>query len=104
MQALLLEEREQARHQIQLQVILLRVLVEVKDLVVLAEAITVEVAVRVVEQRVLGIEVSKRRIAFDRLPEGGRVFEGESLLTDPVAKAHPRAVAAPRGAAMALVD
>ena len=56
---LLLEEREQAGHQIQLQVVLLRSLVEVEDLVVLAEAVAVEVAVRVVEQRALGVQVGE---------------------------------------------
>ena len=56
---LLLEERQQAGHQIQLQVVLLRSLVEVEDLVVLAEAVAVEVAVRVVEQRALGVQVGE---------------------------------------------
>ena len=57
---LLLEERQQAGDQIQLQVVLLRALVEVEDLVVLAEAVAVEVAVRVVEQGALGVEVGER--------------------------------------------
>ena len=52
---------QQAGDQIQLQVVLLRALVEVEDLVVLAEAVAVEVAVRVVEQDALGVEVGERR-------------------------------------------
>ena len=57
---LLLEERQQAGDQIQLQVVLLRSLVEVEDLVVLAEAVAVEVAVRVVEQDALGVQLGER--------------------------------------------
>ena len=52
---LLLEERQQARHQVEFEVVLLRPFVEVQDLVVLAEAVAVEVAIRVVEQDVLGV-------------------------------------------------
>ena len=59
-QPLLLEERQQAGDQIQLEVVLLRSLVEVEDLVVLAEAVAVEVAVRVVEQDVLGVQIGER--------------------------------------------
>ena len=58
-QPLLLEEGQQAGHQIQLQVVLLRSLVEVQDLVVLAEAVAVEVAVGVVEEGALGVEIGK---------------------------------------------
>ena len=82
----------------------LRSLVEVEDLVVLAEAVAVEVAVRIVEQDALGVEVGERRVALDRLPEGGRVLEGEALLAQRVAEAHPRAFLAARGAAVAFVD
>jgi hypothetical protein len=56
-EALLLEERQQACHQVQLQVVALGSFVEVEDLVVLAEAIAVEVAVGVVEQRALGVQI-----------------------------------------------
>ena len=52
---LLLEEREQTGHQVQLQVVPLRALVEIEDLVVLAETVRVEIAVRVVAQRAPGV-------------------------------------------------
>ena len=57
---LLLEEGQQAGDEVQLQVVLLRVLVEVQDLVVLAESVAVEIAVRVVEEDALGVEVGER--------------------------------------------
>ena len=88
---LLLEEREQAGHQVQLQVVLLRAMVEIEDLVVLAEAVTVEIAVRVVAQRALGVQLGELGAALDRLPESGRVLEGESFFAQRIAKAHPGA-------------
>ena len=60
---LLLEEREQAGHQVQFQVVLLRSLVEIEDLVVLAETIAVEIAVRVVAQRALGVQLDELGVA-----------------------------------------
>ncbi len=102
-QPLLLKERQQAGHQIQLQVVLLRSLVEVQDLVVLAEAVAVEVAVGVVEERALGVELGELGLALDRLSERGRVLEREALLAERVAEAHPRAFFAAAGATMALV-
>ena len=101
---LLLEERQQAGDQISVQVVCLRSLVEVEDLVVLAETVAVEVAVGIVEQDALGVEVGERLVALHRLSEGGRVLEREALLAERVAKAHPRAFFAARGAAVAFVD
>ncbi len=100
---LLLEEREQAGHEIKIQVLLLRCFVEVEDLVVLAEAVAVEVAVRVVEQHALRVQVGELLVALDRLSEGGRVLEGEALLAQRVAKTHPGAFLAGGGAAVPLV-
>jgi hypothetical protein len=102
-ESLLLEERQQARHQVHFKVLPLRSLVEVQDLVVLAEAVAVEVAVRVIEQRALGVQIGELRPALDRLPESGRVLERKALLAQRVAKAHPRALFTAAGAAVALV-
>ena len=49
--------------------VLLRSLVEVENLVILAEAVAVKVAVRIVEQDALGVEVGERLIALDRLAD-----------------------------------
>jgi hypothetical protein len=102
-ESLLLEERQQARHQIQFKVLLLRSLVEVQDLVVLAETVAVEVAVRVIEQRALGVQIDELRPALDRLPESGRVLERKALLAQRVAKTHPRALFPAAGPPVALV-
>ena len=100
---LLLEEREQAGHEVQFQVVLLRSLVEIEDLVVLAEAVAVEIAVRVVAQRALGVQLGELGAALDRLPEGGRVLEGESFLAQRIASAHPRAFFPSAGAAVPFI-
>ena len=92
--ALLLEEGQQACHQVQVLMIALGGLVQVQDLVVLAEAIAVEVAVRVVEQRVLRVQVRQYGVALHGLPECGRVLERKALLAQRVAEAHPGPVAA----------
>ena len=68
--------------EVQLQVVLLRPLVQVEDLVVLAEAVAIEVAIRVVEQRALGVQLDEIRVALDRLSKGGGVLKRESLLTE----------------------
>ena len=65
-----LEERQQAGDEVRLQIGLLRLIVEVEDLVVLAEAVAVEVAIRVVEEDTLGVQVGEPLVALDRLTEG----------------------------------
>ena len=101
---LLLEEGEQAGGEVAGHPFRAAVVFEVQDPVVLAEAVAVEPAVGVVEEGAAGVEVAEARVALGRLPEGRRVLEGEALLAERVAKAHPRAVLARGGSAMALVD
>src|SRR6266478_4686415 len=84
--------------------ILLRPLIEVQDLVILAEAIAVKIAIRVVEDDALGIKVGKSPTALDCLSECGRVLERKALFTQCVAKAHPRALFAAARTAVTFVN
>ena len=100
---LLLKEREQTGHQVQLQVVLMRALVEIENLVVLAETVRVEIAVRVVAQRAPRVQLRQLGTALDGLPEGGRVLEGEPLVAQRIAETHPRAFVSAAGAAVPFV-
>ena len=84
--------------------VLLRLVVKVEDLVVLAEAVAVEVAVRVVEENALGIQVSERLVALDRLTEGSLALKREALLAQRITEAHPRPFLAGGDTPVALVN
>src|SRR3546814_14591841 len=79
-------------------------LVEIEDLVVLPEPVTVKIAVGIIEQDAFGVGIGERPAPLHRLPEGRGIFEREPLLAERIAEAHPGAFLAARRAAMAFVN
>ena len=76
------ERRPKTSHQIEFELVFLRPFVQIQNLVVLSETVAVEVAIRVVEQDALCVQVSQRLVAFDGLAKCGRVLERESVLAE----------------------
>ena len=79
-------------------------LIQVQDLVILAEAVAVEIAVRVIEQDVFRVQIRQFPIARDRLLERCRLLERKALFAQCVTCSHPSAGRAAAGTAVAFVD
>ena len=96
-------EGQQRGVQIEQPHVVVLVVLEVQDPIVLAVTVAVEVAVRVVEEDAARVLLDEFFLAGGAhgLPEGRRVLEGESVLTQPVAAVHPLLTA---GAPVSLVD
>ena len=103
-QPLLLEERQQAGGEVGPHPFLVAIVLQVEDVIVLAETVAVEPAVGIVEQRAARVEVGQIAVPGHGLTEGGRIFEGEALFTKGVAELHPGPVAASRSTTMSFID
>ena len=77
--------------------------IQIEDLVVLPKAVLVKIAIRVVHEDVLGVEVGERGVSLHGLAERRGILERKTLLTERGAEPHPSAVAASGCAAVAFV-
>ena len=100
---LLLVEGEQAGDEIEFEVFPLGVGIQIEDLIVLPKAVLVKIAIRVVHEDVLGVEVGERGVSLHGLAKRRGILERKTLLAERGAEPHPGAVAAARCAAVSFV-
>ncbi len=75
-----MEESQKTGNEVGVEMVRLCSLVEIEDLIVLTKTVAVKIAVRIVEQNALGVEVRKRPAPLNCLPESCGILERKAFL------------------------